>query len=428
MAFNAIIFNVNLAFLLHIYQPPTQEHGAVKEITETSYAPILKTIKNKPYLKLTLNIPLSLSYLLHVTGSDDTLGKIKELFEAEKIELTSTGAYHPLLTKIPDFLAEQEIVLNERGLAYYFGKNKGFEGEDALMVKDIVGFFPPEAAINSTIISQLDAMGYTWVFADDVAVPRSSGYLYNPVYHLEDQNIKIVTRHKGISDMLSFKRFVELGDLIDQILFVRQEGKDLVLALDGEFFGHHYDEGISLLESMVEELNRLGINLVTVKELVSQADSLPLKEVVESSWGANLEQVQRGEIYPLWEKPDNEVQKMLWELQHKVGEDARQDKDIEIKAEADMFDTFPLWDLDRLSKLEDVEVKNEIFKHILLLQSLHSDQFWWASNQDVGGKMLYAPEFVHKALDLYKQYATVAEKKELLAYIEDMSQRIESIL
>jgi len=149
---------VNLAFLLHIYQPPIQESKKVEEITETSYLPLFKTIKNKLNFKITLNIPLSLSYLLHATSADNVVGLIKEMYESEKIELTSTGAYHPLLTKIPDYLIEKEIILNERGLAYYYGKDKGFEGEDALVIQNVNGFFPPEGAINQHVVEFLNQM------------------------------------------------------------------------------------------------------------------------------------------------------------------------------------------------------------------------------------------------------------------------------
>ena len=196
---------MNLAFLLHIYQPPIQESKKVEEITETSYLPLFKTIKNKPNFNLTVNIPLSLTYQLHATSSDKVVGMIGEMFDSGKIELTSTGAYHPLLTKIPDYLIEKEIVLNERGLAYYYGKDKGFEGEDALVIQNVTGFFPPEGAINQHVVEFLDQMGYSWVFADDVAVPHDHSYRsYNPVYQMDDMNIKVAVRNKGISDMLCF--------------------------------------------------------------------------------------------------------------------------------------------------------------------------------------------------------------------------------
>ena len=420
---------MNLAFLLHIYQPPIQANKKVEEITKSSYLPLLKTIKKKTNFKITLNIPLSLSYLLHTTSGNDAVGLIRELFESEKIELTSTGAYHPLLTKIPDYLMEKEIILNERGLAYYYGKDKGFEGDDALVIQNVTGFFPPEGAINQHVVEFLNQMGYSWVFADDVAVPHDHSYqAYNPVYQMEGMDIKLAVRNKGISDMLCFKRYGDSKDLIAQILYMKQEGKDLILALDGEFFGHHYKEGIFFLNTFIDELSALDINLVTVGELIEKNDAVPLKEVIESTWGASKDQVDAGISYPLWDVSNNELHKLLWEIQKEVLKVAERGSGIEIKNYDEMFETFPLWDLEKLHEIEDVKIKNEIYESILLMQSVHSDQFWWASDVDIEGRKLHKPTFVKKALSLYNKYATVAQNEELQKFIAQKSQEVESIL
>lgn len=423
---------MNLAFLLHIYQPPTQDSKKVEEITQSSYLPLLKSIKQKADFKITLNIPLSLSYLLQTSSGSQVLGMIKELYELEKIELTSTGAYHPLLTKLPDDLIEEEVILNERGLAFYYGKDKGFEGEDALVIKNVVGFFPPEVAIDTHLAEKIAEMGYSWIFADDVAVRQSEGYQdYHPLYQLEvseKQTINVAVRHKGLSDMISFRRSSETNDLMEQILSLRQDGKDLILALDGEFFGHHYQDGIYFLDSLVSELHAQGIKTVTVGELIEENNPINLNELVESSWGASVKQVAEGNPYPLWITPGNGVQPLLWEVQKRVIEESEKDQDFNIKDQEGIFETYPLWDLDKLFKLSNVETKNEIYKTILLLQSLHSDQFWWASGENVAEKRIYHPGFVKKALDLYEMYAKVSKNSQLENFITQKRQEIESIL
>ncbi len=62
------------------------------------------------------------------------------------------------------------------------------------------------------------------------------------------------------------------------------------------------------------------------------------------------------------------------------------------------------------------------------MQSVHSDQFWWASDVDIEGRKLHKPTFVKKALHLYNKYATVAQNEELQKFIAQKSQEIESIL
>ena len=260
---------MNLALLLHIYQPPIQEDRIVKEISASSYIPLIKLLKNNNDLSLTLNIPLSLIYQLYVAGERELLADIKELFETEKIELTSTGAYHPLLTKIPLELAEKEVLLNELGLGYYFGKDKGFEGEEALLLKNVVGFFPPEMSINKEVLKMLDDLGYAWVAVDEASIPNKyEGPEFGPVYSIEGLDVKVVARDRNLSNLVSFKRDSSIDDIVDAVLMMRHDGKDAVIAMDGEFFGHHHKEGIDLLETLVSRLTELEVGFTTVSRLV----------------------------------------------------------------------------------------------------------------------------------------------------------------
>ncbi len=378
-------------------------------------------------------MPLSLTYQLHKNGYDKFLSELKELYEAERIELTSTGAYHPLLTKIPPPLAEKEIMLNEYGLGYYFGKDKGFEGEEALLIKNVNGVFPPEMAVNDSLLELLDKMGYSWVAVDSAAIPPDE-LDYTPVYSFKDLDIKAVCRHTGLSNIISFKRDTDIDDFIDYTLMLRQKGTDLMVALDGEFFGHHNKEGIYIFNTLMESLISLGVELCTVSELVDRADETIIGGLRDSTWGADEEKMQSGNAYPLWDNPEVPLHKLLWEILNKVCQAA-----LAADADAggahlsggkyakgpflngdDAFDytTFPIWDLEKLDKIENIALKNHLFENILLLQSLNSDQFWWASKGVVGGKEMFDPGYIQKSLETYIKYATITQNDELKRFIE----------
>jgi len=420
---------VNLALLLHIYQPPIQESKAVKEIAQSCYIPLIKSIKNNQHIKLTLNMPLSLVYQLHVNGFEKLISDIKDLYESDRLELTSCAAYHPILTKIPPTLAEKEIILNEYGLGYYFGKNKGFEGEEAILVKNINGFFPPEMAVNQDLLKLLDGMGYQWVVLDETAIPgytRASDYY--PVYNFPDLNIKAVCRHKGMSDFLSFKRDTNVEDLAKVILELSQNGQSLVLGLDGEFFGHHFDEGMFLFEAFVRKILSLGINLTTVSELVEKSEEKAISAISESTWGTSAERMIEGDIYTLWDVPGSKIHTLLWEILAKVAQEA--DFGAHKDPAKNLYDyvTFPVWDLEELNRLPDVSLKNKIYQEVLLLQCLSSDQFWWSSNVSVNGKVMFSPLFVQRSLELYRLYATVTQNQDLLNFINIKAQEIAALL
>ena len=144
-----------LAFLLHIYQPPTQHEDVLKNIATSCYIPLLRTIKNKR-IPITLNIPLSLLEQMDRYGYKEWLADLKTLVEAEKVELVGSGAYHPLFSKIPTDFAEKQIILNEYALGYYFGKRGGFDGDPSIMIPNLEGFFSPELAVSMDVLKIID--------------------------------------------------------------------------------------------------------------------------------------------------------------------------------------------------------------------------------------------------------------------------------
>ena len=195
-----IISSVKLGLLLHLYQPLTQESGVFNDIASSCYLPLLKLIKNQKDFKVTLNVPLSLLQQMEYYGFSLWIDSLKELVDAGKVEITGSAAYHPLLTKIPVEYAEKQIILNEYGLGYYLGRKTGFEGEPSVMIRNLNGFFPPEMAIDESVLNILDDLGYKWVVVDESALAGDN--YRNRVIALKDRNIKLVVRDREMSNIL----------------------------------------------------------------------------------------------------------------------------------------------------------------------------------------------------------------------------------
>ena len=376
-------------------------------------------------------MPLSLLYQLRLAGYAELLSRIKSLYEEDRVELTSCGAYHPLLTKLPDNLLEKELILNDYALGYYFGKNKGFEGEDALMLKNVNGVFPPEMAVSQHVLEKLDGMGYQWVIADEVCLPQGMLVKDAAVYSVADLDIKLVVRNTALSNMLSFKRDTDINDLVNEVLRLRQDKNEVVLCLDGEYFGHHYKEGIYVLNTLVEKLSSAGINFVTVSELIEKGAWGVVEEISESSWGATEKDMLSGNLYPMWEAKGNQVQTYLWELFSLITDVGDADLVYKVNQKDDdktLFETFPIWDFASLENLHDITLKNRLYKNILLLQNLNSDQFWWASNIEIGGKVMYNSAYINKVLDQYEKYSLVSEDTDLVQKVADISAKIRALI
>lgn len=409
---------MEIAFLLHLYQPSTQHESTVRGIAETCYLPLVKLLKTKKNFRLSLSIPLSLIEQMEKYGYTAWISDLKELIEAERVEIVGGAAYHPLLTKIPQGLAEKQIVLNEYGLGYYFGRRMGFEGEKSIMIKNVDGFFPPELAISPDVLKLVSAFDYKWVVADENAIPGTGEH--SGVYRVKNVNTLVVVRNRTLSNHLSFKRDPDVSDILN---LIKKSG---VVVLDGEEFGHHYNEGIYLLSTLLDELNERDCKVVTVSEYISSVDEEKLDTILESSWGASDTEMAAGNIYPLWSAAGNDLQQLQWDLLNYVvglNMPSAAPKSVE-----DM-ENIAVWKEDVLNELGDVSLIQEIQQDLLLCKATQSDQFWWASKVVLPtGQVLDSPALVARAADLYSQLAELLDDEKARTFVDNKVEEIKTAL
>ncbi len=360
---------MKIAFLLHLYQPATQEESLFRRVFTQSYQPLIKLIKNKKNVGFTLNVPLSLLEQMDRYGYKDWIADVKDLYHSERVELVGSAAYHPLLTKISENSAEQQIILNEYSLGYYFGSHQGFEGEPSLMLKNVNGFFAPECAVNESVANLVGQLGYSWMLVDEPAL--GEGVTPETYYRAGSGSLKFVPRNTAISNLLSFKRDTGVSDVVSAL---KRYGSDVVVALDGEMFGHHFSEGMLLLEELMSAFNREDIKLVTVSELLNTFDEKKIPGLKESTWGADENDTKNGNIYPFWFCKGNKSQELLYKLDQKIAEAfSRNFRLLDIQD----YDTVPFWITSGTN-----DVLNSYLSALLpFLKSQQSDKYWWASNK-----------------------------------------------
>lgn len=420
---------MKLAFLLHLYQPPTQTETAFRAIAHECYTPLIKLLKSHTDFNVTLNVPLSLLEQLSAYGYTEIITSIKELVESHQVELTGSAAYHPLLTKtLFDFPARQ-IVLNEYALGYYFGQRQGFEGELSVMAKDIRGFFPPEMAINTEVLQTLDELEYDWTAVDSSALGIDTNAVETVdasiVFKVENAKTVLVVRNTGLSNAVSFRRDGNVTDLTDSIKNLSNNGvTGILLGLDAEVFGHHNKEGIYYLGNLIKQFSKDDISTITVSELVKGCKVSQIVDIKESTWSvvsansvlnAKAKKLTEEEIYPFWLSPKNEVQQTLWQLQKLVSTEFH---NLSVPAIVAGFENIEFWNpkvLDASAKNLGEQAVTYLKLELLINKALHSDQFWWASGKTVYDKVLYSPQLVENALKLY----TIISGFDLMTGIRD---------
>lgn len=416
---------MNVGFLLHLYQPPTQTENVFKQICSDSYLPLLKLIKNKPNYKFTLNVPLSLLEQMDKYGYKDWLKDLRDLYESERVEVVGCVAYHSLLTKTPELLAEQGIILNEFGLGYYLGSHQGFEGEESILVKNLRGFFPPELCVNDSVIKLISSLGYDWLLADKCVVPQDQTLMLGQnVFKYKNETALVVVRDGEISNMLSFKRDSFGDEILERISRKSETADSIIIALDAEAFGHHNKEGMYLLEDICDKLLRNGNNLTTISDLVSESPMEHADAVFESNWSEESCTTDPSKLYKLWANKENEIQKSLWYIQENI---LKSYEKVANFTSPEGFENIAVWNPSEMQKLP-VEDRSKVELMLLVNKALHSDQFWWASNVQIYDKILFSPTMINRALDYYKEISARLNDEELIYLVAKKSEEITALI
>jgi len=418
---------VKIALLLHLYQPVTQSEEVFRRVYADSYAPLIKKISKTKNISVSIDLPLSLLEQMDRYGYQSWIADVKELVRLEKLEIVGSAAYHPLLSKLPKNIIEKQVILNEYGIGYYFGDLQNLEGESAVLLRDVVGFFPPEVSVNERVLSVLDSLGYKWMIIDESSIPFDLNYQHkHGVYQFKDYSAKLVCRNRSFSNMLSFKRDLDVEEITDALRFFKANDKSFAVVMDGEFFGHHYGEGFLVFDKLIESGQVLDIEFSTVSSYVEDEAPVLLKDFVEASWGASDQDMSEGTNYPMWCDPSNEIHKLQWDLIDTV---LSFYKDDYFMTEVEDYATLPIWKAEGLSQISNSVLRKKVAKEVLLQKSLHSDQFWWASKKTLpAGEFLYDPNMIRKGLQVIENFVELYFGGKDLALVQEKIARIKSVL
>lgn len=326
---------LKLALFLHLYQPPTQFPEITKKISQESYQKILESLAKASNGHLTVNFSVSLAEQLERVGLEKIVAGFRNLAEQKKIELTASAAYHPLLTKIPDEEIKRQIKVNDKLSQKYFGP---------VWTSQNLGFFPPEMAYSPQVGKILEERGFKWVILEESAHPfKQKAGPQKTIYRKKgSDHLSFFFRDKKLSLAVAFATITNLHELFrffETQRYNLDEDSYLIIAIDGETFGHHQPQQLSFLEELLNGSSKdQRLKLVTISDLFNFFPVAGEIEAKFSTWG---------ESFDRWDNPQNRIHRLQWQLFNlalKVGEPAT----------------------------EEV--------HALLDRAIHSDQFWWASH------------------------------------------------
>lgn len=319
------------ANFLHFYQPPTQKKFWADRITEESYRRVLRGLLDNPGAKVTFNINGVLLDLWEEFGHKDVIEMVGTLLERGQIELTGSAKFHPLLPKIPEDEIKRQIELNAATLKKYFGDYQP------------KGFFPPEMAYDSVVAKVAKEMGFSWIIAEELSY--LGRVAYDRIYQDQETGITLFfrereTSYKILSGQLGTPKLLwdSLGDRV-------AKNEYLLTAMDGETFGHHRP---GMDQALMDLLTLPELPTVLISEIPEKFPQVEKVEPRPSTWALMEKDLEKKVPFARWDDPDNEIQRLQWQLTELAIETVRGS--------------------DNPGKARE-----------MLDRALHSDQYWWAS-------------------------------------------------
>jgi len=384
---------IYFSFLFHIYQPPVQIPPVIKQIVNESYRPLLEALRNHPDAKITLNINGTLTEQLNDYGYTDLIEAIATLASRGQIEFTGSGKFHPLLPLIPAPEIRRQIDLNNETNLRFFGN-----------VYKTRGFFPPEMAISEEVINILKDMGFDWMIMSGIAniLPE---FPTNSISK-HPNGLKLIFRDDYISIDCAFDKINSVDKFIER-LYYKHTSEDyyVILAMDGETFGHHVKHAITnFLIPLFDALPyREDVKTCTISEIVDKFPKGETQNPRASSWSTTHYDLVEGIPFPLWFDPNNEIH-----------------------IEQHRFFMYALTLIHLSAKYRDCmnQEKKSIFDNArnLLDRGFHSCQQWWASRRP-----WYSPDMILRGLNEVLM-ASVNAKRSIPDNVPDIKEAFELIM
>lgn len=330
-------------FLFHIYQPPTQSPEVVDRIVAECYQPLSELFLEFSDLRFTLNITYSLVELLK-DPYPAVLANIRRAHAAGALELTATGAYHPIFPLIPEDEVRRQLQINHDG-----------NRRDLMPAFAPEGVFPPEMAFDGHLATILGEEGYRWTVVDDGIL----GYYDRPIpydwiYTFAGIGVFLRSNHWSNQFAKGHERWSHGADAFDDLcqgmhIWMGDNDGYLIIAADGETFGHHHKtRGTPFLRDLFTAF-RDHQDEIRLAHLSSIFDNPAFTKrrgfIPPGSWSFDAADIAHDDFFSWWKAKGNARHQLQWELAELVLDQVnRQGSDTPLRRDMDRaLYSCPFW-------------------------------------------------------------------------------------
>ena len=159
---------VYLDFSTPLFESESEIKGFFSSLPELSRY-IQKTKNIKFYISITLDF---------ITASkrsgDELLKVLNDLYREDRVELVVKDNFDVYSTSLSQESFEFNSILNEYLLGFYFGSKKNFEGDDSVMIKNLINYLPFRGRLVLSDLDKLSQLNYKNIFVDSDQIKGSS--------------------------------------------------------------------------------------------------------------------------------------------------------------------------------------------------------------------------------------------------------------
>ncbi len=282
---------VPVVFVLHAYQPITQDEKILKRIIKNCYIPFLKLLIKKPGVKINLNITGCLLEKLAIKYPE-VLELLEKAIQANQVELMGSAFYHPILPLLSPQDQRYQIKRQKETIHNILGVNTGV-------------FFSPELAVSMELIPQIINEGY-----EIMVTPENISYHpFGGIYELENgRNILLLKRNKKISNNISFDFYnKEIEEAIEDLeKSYKSTNYPIVLAMDLETFGEHHEKYYNFFFEISERVETSTLTL----SLRKFPSDVFIETFNTTTWSTSEKDLEESNPFPLWSHPLNSIHQL----------------------------------------------------------------------------------------------------------------------
>lgn len=326
------------ANFFHCYQPADWDAYILRRVVRESYLPFFHWLVEHPTTQVTINMSAVLTQQLDRGGFTNVLDAVRTVGKRGQVEFVGSAMYHPLLPLVPRAVAERQIAMNA-------AVNREILG-DWFQPR---GFFPPEMAVDPSIVPTVRNAGYQWMLVDEIALDGTLGH--TPIaqrWHWSGSAFGITFRNRIISDYLFLRADLNNPqEFWSTVAHDRRSDEALVTAMDVENLGHHRPGLDTYWHDLVTDGRVTTMTMSAYTKTLGEAKSC---EPRASSWASQEDELKENVPFSLWHNPANAIHEAQWKLTRLVLDLVSHGKHRHDAATDDLVD-----------------------------RALASDGYWWAS-------------------------------------------------